>query len=316
MQVSVCIINRNAGDALLRCLRSIEQHGASVQHEAIVVDNASSDGSADRAERALGLAHIVRNSDNYGFAAAANQAARLASGQVLLMLRPECEIMPGALNHLWRFLHERPWIGACGPQVLDVGKRPVLCCRRFPSLWTTVYEALGVAPFFPDTGLVGKTPITGPKAQASAVDWISGPALAIHRRAWDMVGPLDESFWLYAAELDWLKRLRRTRLECWYVPEALVVHHRDWSRPNPDPVGLLWFRWSLWRYFAKHHGSGYAAAARLLTALGEVPRVLGWTLASALPAFRERSALLADLHLRLLTQSVTGAQPPPPEGLL
>lgn len=313
MQVSVCLVTYNCRDELRRCLRSIQEHGASVQHEVIVVDNASRDGSAEAAEQAFPPARVLRNSRNRGFAAAVNQAARLASGNLLLLLNPDCELRPGALEHLWRFLHDRPWVGACGPRLVDGDGQVQRSCRRFPSLWTVACEALGLSRIFAPTRLFGGYDLGWwSYNDTRRVDWLSGAALAIPRAVWDRIGPFDEGFFIYAEELDWLRRLHEARLECWYVHEAVVVHYNGRSWGDANLPRALWSHWSLWRYFAKHHGRLDALAARALTALGAAARAFAWLLAGALPSLRERALARAYLHGQVLRQCLTGARPVPP----
>ncbi len=313
MQVSLCLVSYNCREELLRCLRSIEDHGASVQHEVIIVDNASDDGSAEAAGRALPSARVLRNSENRGFAAAVNQAVRLASGSLLLLLNPDCELTPGALEHLWRFLHDRPWVGACGPRLVDGDGKVLRSCRRFPSLWTVACEALGLSRLLPRTRLFGAYELGWwSYDDTRGVDWLSGAALAIPRHVWDLIGPLDEGFFIYAEELDWLRRLQQARLECWYVHEATLVHYNGRSWGEAGLARALWSHWSLWRYFAKHHGRLDALAVRALTALGAAVRAFAWLLAGTVPSLRERALARAYLHGQVLRQCLTGVRPAPP----
>ena len=310
MQVSICIVSYNCREELLDCLRSIEEHGAGVQHEVIIVDNASTDGSAEAAERACSYARVLRNSENRGFAAAANQAAKLARGQILLFLNPDTELKPGALDRVWHFLHERPWVGACGLRLIDSEGKLIRSCRRFPSLWTVTCEALGLSQLFPRTRLFGSYDLGWWAYDRSRpIDWVSGAALAITRRAWELVGPFDEGFFIYAEELDWLRRLRRAQLECWYVHDAVVSHRDGRSWEGLDVLRVLWSHWSLWHYFRKHHGRWHAALVRLMTGLGAALRILVWLLISVAPSLRKTGLTRAGVHELVLRQCLTGYRP-------
>lgn len=315
MQLSVCIVSYNCRDALMRCLRSIQEHAAGVEHEVIVVDNASTDGSAEAAERQFINTRVVRNAENRGFAAAVNQAVGLSSGEVLLLLNPDCELTHGAVDHLWLFLHERPWVGACGPRLVRPDGQLIRSCRRFPSLWTVACEALGLSRIFPRSRFFAAYELGGwSYADRRRVDWVSGAAIAIPRRVWDTVGEFDERFFIYAEELDWFRRLAAARLECWYVPEAEVVHHEGASWTGIDELRALWAHWSLWEYFAKHHGRACAAAARLLTAVGALMRAWAWAIAGVVPRWRAPALARVKLHLAVLSQCILGRRPAKPGG--
>jgi len=313
MQVSICIVSYNCREELERCLASIREHGASVEHEVIVVDNASADGSAEVAQAACPSARVVRNSTNRGFAAGVNQAVGLARGEVILLLNPDAELTRGVLGRLWKFLREHPWVGACGPRLVDEEGRLQRSCRRFPSLWTVACEALGLSQLFPRSRLFGGYELGWWSYDETArVDWLSGAALAFPRRAWDLVGLFDEGFFIYAEELDWLRRLRSKGLECWFVADATVVHREGSSWQGLSLQRALWSHWSLWRYFAKHHGRLDAFFARLLTAVGAAGRALVWSLAALVPSWRPRALERVFVHWQVVKLAFSSAEPARP----
>ncbi|MBC7288350.1 MAG: glycosyltransferase family 2 protein [Armatimonadetes bacterium] len=312
MQVSIIIVSYNCRNELAACLESIESHAAEVEHEVVVVDNASKDGSAELAQRAPRV-RVIRNPENRGFAAAVNQGIAIARGEVFLLLNPDCLVLPGAVDSIYRFLHARPWVGACAPRILDEQGAPVRSCRRFPSLWTVFCEAFGLSRLLPTSSIFNAYEPGGfTYDQPRRVDWASGAALAIRRSAWQLVGPFDESFFIYAEELDWLKRMALRHLECWFVPDAEIVHGNGVTWGKHTVLRALWAHWSMWRYFRKHHGPVTAWTVRALTALGSLGRLALWTCMAASPKLRSRAKQALRLHCAVLAQCFTGRQPPKP----
>mgnify|MGYP000243526410 CR=1 FL=1 len=121
--VAAVVVNFNAGDALARCVESVLAQKLGVR--LVVVDNASSDGSADRVGELYGRrddVRVLRNDDNPGFARAVNQGAAdpaCRDARYLLILNPDCEFMPGALRSLLAALEANPKAGLAGPLVVD-----------------------------------------------------------------------------------------------------------------------------------------------------------------------------------------------------
>jgi hypothetical protein len=315
MQASIVIVSYNCRERLRRCLESVARHGPEVQHEVIVVDNASGDGTPQMADTDFPWAVLKANSENVGFAAAVNQGVARTRGDTILLLNPDCEIAAGTLDHLCRFLKERPWVGACGPRLLDDAGAIIRSCRTFPSLWTVFCETSGLAQMAPESRLFDSYRMGAWNyAAARAVDWMSGAALAFRRKTWDRVGGFDETFFIYAEELDWQMRLALAALDRWYVPEATVVHREGGSWGEMSQLRALWAHWGLWHYLHKHQGRACEAAARVLTACGSAARGMMWQVAALAGRRAETARAKAELHWAVARQCVTGHQPPKPGG--
>lgn len=313
MQASVVIVSYNCRERLRACLDSVARRGAEVQHEVIVVDNASADDTVEMLDADFPWVILKANDENVGFAAAVNQAVARAQGDVVFLLNPDCEVGPGTLDYLCRFLNERTWVGACAPKLLDENGATLRSCRTFPSLWTVFCEASGLSQGAAGSRFFDSYRMGGwDYASSRAVDWMSGAALAFRRKTWRQIGPFDESFFIYAEELDWQRRVAEAPLERWYVAGATVVHHEGSSWGPRSRLRALWSHWSLWHYLRKHHGRAYAAAARILTACGSVVRGLTWQAIALSAARREAAREKASMHWAVAKQAVTGAQPPRP----
>ena len=143
MDLSVCIVSYNCRDLLRQCLLSIERTAVSLAHEIIVVDNASGDGTVGMLAAEFPHVVCVANEDNPGFAGGTNQAMARARGATLLMLNPDTEVQPGALEALVGFLGERAWVGAVGPRLIGSDGGVQATCHPFPTLARTLVRQLG-----------------------------------------------------------------------------------------------------------------------------------------------------------------------------
>jgi hypothetical protein len=231
-----------------------------------VVDNASTDGTAE-AVRDLDLdASLVELPENRGFAAGANIGADRASGDYLLFLNPDAELCPGALPSMRSHLAKHPEVAMVGPQLYYPDGRLQDSAFTYPTLLMTWLE------FFPRPGrlLHGRWNgrLSARDGQAISVDHPLGACMLISRPAWEDVGPFDEDFFMYCEEVDWCVRARRRGWDIRHLPSARVVHHGGRSSAQAIADSLAHLYASRARLHLKHRGRVYASAARFLTRLG------------------------------------------------
>jgi N-acetylglucosaminyl-diphospho-decaprenol L-rhamnosyltransferase len=266
--VSVIVVNWNTRDLLERCLRSIQAEGGKVQ--AIVVDNASSDGSRELVRRQFPDVELIANEDNRGFAPANNQGMERANGRYLLLLNSDAALEPGALQSLTSYADQHPEAGILGPKLLNPDGSLQPSGGRLPTPLSTIGELFGL-------NALGGRPRYGTRRdydRPAIVDEVSGAAMLIARGVVDRIGGLDERFrWGYE-DVDYCLRARRAGWQVHYVPQARVLH--DWGgsrRLAPASTMLNAIDGRRW-YFRKHFGSGVAAAVMLATALSHALRLI------------------------------------------
>jgi hypothetical protein len=300
---SVIIVSYNTRDLVLRAIGAARDPSQGVA-EVIVVDNASSDGSAEAVGAAHPCVRVVVNQTNRGFAAAVNQGIRATSSPYVALLNSDAAPDPGALRRLADYLDAHPRVGAVAPRLVfpDGGFQPN-CGERFESLAT---DLLGGDLLWRTLG--GRL-LALPEPHDDAprqVAWATGACLMLRRRALDEIGLLDEGFFMYEEDLDLCLRLGRAGWEIVYLPGVRTSHVGEAS-PTPEQRDVL--RWKLRSrdYFArKHWGRRRALARRGATALGLVLKIAALTLADlvttpgASPRLRERRVRLAQT-LRLLS---------------
>jgi N-acetylglucosaminyl-diphospho-decaprenol L-rhamnosyltransferase len=265
MDLSIVIVNWNVCELLRRCLLSVDKAlPPDLAAEVVVVDNASSDGSADMVRREFPAVRLVASDENLGYARGNNRGAAETSGRYLLILNPDTEVAGNALATMVRYLDERPPVGAVGPQLRYADGTLQSSRRRFPTLATAFCESTLLHQWFPNNRAARRYHLSDRPADApQAVDWLVGAALMIRREAWQQVGPLDESFFMYFEELDWCRRCQAAGWEIHYVPAAQIVHYEGKSSEQVVAVRTIRFQRSKVRYFCKYYGAGWALIIRL-----------------------------------------------------
>jgi GT2 family glycosyltransferase len=218
--VSTIIATHNGRHYLDDCLRSVLSELRSGD-EVIVVDNASTDGSADFVVGHYPQVRIVRNAGNRGFAAACNQGAALASGDILVFLNQDTRVAPGWLEALVQGLDGHPEVGLTTSQVRMLA-------------WPDRIQACGQDVHY--AGLVfarGFGLPAGSLNGAAPVGAVAGCSFAMRREVWQELDGLDETLYMYYEETDlsWRARLRGYR--SLYVPDSVIYHDYRPSQPTP-----------------------------------------------------------------------------------
>ena len=265
--LSYCVVNTNGREYLLACLEAIERaHPPGVEREVLVLDNASSDGSAEAVRSRGGEIRLIALERPAGKAENDSTLMREAGGRYCLLLNEDSELRPGAPAALVAALDADPKAAAATPQLLDSNGAAVPCAWRFPGVGTALAGA-----FFLHRRLtvqsVGKSTRT--------VDWAQSSALLVRRAAAAEVGYMDPQFFVYYDECDFARRLADRGWHGLYVPAGEAVHHdqlsTDLARGLPR---IVEFHRNRDLYMRKHHGRAAALTVRLLTAWSYALRAL------------------------------------------
>jgi N-acetylglucosaminyl-diphospho-decaprenol L-rhamnosyltransferase len=274
VDLSIVIVNWNVQELLQRCLLSLSRGEATVAptpavaqpgltYEIIVVDCASSDGSAEMVRGEFPWVWLIASDENLGYARGNNLGLAKATGHYLLILNPDTEIVDDALATMTRYLDAHPWVGALGPQLRFPDGTLQSSRRRFPSLATAFCESTLLHQWFPNNRAARHYHLADHPADVTqAVDWLVGAALMIRREAWQQVGPLDEGFFMYFEELDWCRRCRAAGWEIHYLPAAQITHHEGKSSEQVMAARTIRFQSSKIRYYRKYYGLGWALIIR------------------------------------------------------
>lgn len=225
MLLSICIVNWNTREDLRRCLRSLDAGAGGLALELFVVDNASSDGSAEMVAKEFPQIHLIRNAQNTGFAHANNQAIRESRGDYILLLNSDTVVHAGALAALVNGMEADPTIGIGGAKLLNADGSLQYSCRRFPTFTAGLIRNTIFGQLFAHNRKVGDYLMTDyDHAHIAEVDWVSGAALCIRRTTLEETGPLDERYFMYFEDVDWCYTARLAGWKVVYFPDAVITH--------------------------------------------------------------------------------------------
>ncbi len=233
-KLSIIIVNWNGGDLLRRCITSIMQAPPSVAYDIIVVDNASTDDSvswlrSNETKAFLGniRLHVIENSNNVGFSKANNQAIAHGQTPLLLLLNPDTEVMPGAIDTLIATLESDARAGACGPRLINPdGSLQVSVWQNPLTAWAILISGLGLYRLIPKR-VRGELLLGGywDHARRRAVPMLCGASILTKREIIDTVGDFDERFHMYSEDVEWSFRVRQAGWQLIFEPAATVMHH-------------------------------------------------------------------------------------------
>jgi GT2 family glycosyltransferase len=256
--VAVVIVNFNAGDALGQTLALLPRGLQGLTWEAVVVDNASSDGSETAVVR-VNIPHVrlIRQSRNEGFARGVNAGVAATTAPLVLVLNPDCEVTAGSAALLAAELERHARCAVVGPRVLDPDGALQQSARGDPTLLTGLFGRRALlSRWFPETGLVRRNLAAEDalriNASSVSVDWVSGACLLIRRDALTSVGGFDEGYFLYWEDADLCRRLRNAGWHVRYVPGAAVTHQVGRSSQTARALSVREFHRSAYRYYVTH----------------------------------------------------------------
>jgi GT2 family glycosyltransferase len=263
--VSVIVVSYNTREILHGCLEAVQQ-STNVTAEVFVVDNHSTDGSADMVARDFPDVFLIRNSENRGFAAANNVAMSRAGGRFVLLLNPDTVVRPEAIGTLAGFLASHSDVGICGPLVLNPNGSFQSCGYLYPTLLSEIRQSKNLGKLL--RVVVGPPPELGPRVAPTDAEWVDGCCLMIRREVIDAIGPLDEQFFMYAEELDWCFNAKRRGWRIVAHPGTSIIHYGGQSSAQVAERSLALLVETRLRFYRKNIGLGTAGLISLAYVAG------------------------------------------------
>ncbi len=275
MKLLIVLVNYNTTALLLTCLDTLARQQLDVDHRVVVVDNNSRDGGCEQIAAAHPSVTLIRNAANGGYAKAVNQAIREFNSDYILVLNPDIEVTPGAINAMLAFMTKTPDAGIVGGKLLNPDGTLQHSCRTFYTLPVILLRRTFLGKLFPNSRLIARHLMTDwDHHSVREVDWMLGACLMIRRDALKEVGLMDERFFLYFEDVDWCYRMKKGGWKVYYLPDAQMIHHHQrhsakgfFSKTQRYHIASMlhfYAKWGTVAFFLKK----YRAALAMLLFLG------------------------------------------------
>jgi GT2 family glycosyltransferase len=265
LALSIVIVSYGTRELTVKAIESVMRETHDVSFEVIVVDNASTDGSADAIAAAFPAVRLIRSKVNLGFGRACNLAAAVAEGDALLLLNPDTVVLNRAIDRLSSFLESDPTIGIAGGGTLFAdGSLNPKCAWGRPTAWRTLCQVAGLSRLLRGIRAFDSEGIESWRRNTVRdVEIVSGCFLLIRRSLWDRLGGFDPRFVMYGEDADLCIRAKQAGYRCVANPAVTIVHHAGASERDEGArtVKLFAARVSLLR---KHSSSVQAGLGQAL----------------------------------------------------
>ena len=219
IDLSIVIVEYNSIREILDCVASLKSH-IKVHAEIIISSNSCYDEQQRQSiDQSDDTVRWLFNKDNGGFAYAMNEGLKVARGRYLAIMNSDC-ILESDLDQMMLFMNVHPEVGAIAPMMKDANgniqdtARPYVTLPRY--LWRQIKRIVGHK--------VSILSNTMDYTEIQTVDWIIGAFIMVSRQAYESTGGLDDSYFMYAEDLDWCTRIRQQGLEIVYYPKAVISY--------------------------------------------------------------------------------------------
>ena len=269
-RVAAVVVNYESGSLLTTCVEDLRRAGID---EVVVVDNGSVDGSTVAAQAAVEGLDVLVPGSNLGYGAAANRGVAATTAPLILVCNPDLEVPAAAVAALASALDADSARALVGPLIRTSTGERYPSARQFPSMIDAAGHAL-LGIFAPDnrfTRNYQRSELDGAAVEIRTVDWVSGACFLVRRSAFEQVGGFDESYFMYAEDVDLCWRLGQAGWRVMYAPTAEVTHVQGQST-NRHPYRMIVEHHRSLLRFASRSSKGWRAALLPLVAVGLVVR--------------------------------------------
>jgi GT2 family glycosyltransferase len=250
LDLSIIIVSFNACADLERCLESLRAAPPAASHEILVVDNGSTDASAEAARRCAGV-RVIETGSNLGFARANNVGIRATSGANLLLLNSDTIVPAGAIDRLITEFARDPDVAVVGPRLVDANGRAELSFGRMIGPFNELRQQWRA-----------RGSVDALTRRRQYPDWVSGACLLVRRTDAEAAGLLDERYFMYAEDVDFCAAIRARGRRILFAPEVEIVHLRGRSAATAPDDTYGAYRQSQVAFYRKHH-PGWAPVLEL-----------------------------------------------------
>lgn len=279
IDVSVLIVSYNTQKLTLACLESVYEQTTTASFEVLVIDNASSDGSANAIRNAFPQVRLLEPGSNQGFASANNLAAKHATGEFILLLNPDTVILDKAIDRIVAFARQRPGAGVYGGRTFfGDGSLNYTSCHGRPTPWSLFCMGLGLSSLFRRWELLNPEGLGAWKRDSiRTVDCVTGCFLLIRRDLWQRLGGFDLDFFMYGEDTDLSIRAAAAAGPNLVFPDARLIHYGGQSEAVRADKMVRLFR-AKRQLLEKHWSPLLVPYGRLMLKLWAGTRALAHTL--------------------------------------
>ena len=267
LDLGIVIVSYKTCGLLRTCLRSVYASQGDFIFDVCVVDNASSDGSAEMVAAEFPQARLITNSGNIGYPSANNQGleafgfaetpnAGLQTPRFALLLNPDTELPPDALARMLVFMAEHPRAGAAGPRlVLPDGSLDLACRRSLPTPEVCFYKLMGLSRLFPRSRRFGRYNLTYlDPDEVARVGSVVGAFMLVRADAIAQAGLMDGQFFMYGEDLDWAYRIQEAGWDIYYNPAVTVLHVKRAASRHSSRAQIEFYR-AMDIFYRKHYAA-------------------------------------------------------------
>lgn len=275
MKLSIIIVNYNTKQELGRCLASIYENPPSRDFDIFVVDNNSSDGSAEFVENNYKKVILIKNGKNVGFASANNKVLKQINSTYVLLLNPDTVVLPGAIDKMLEFMEKNPLTGACGSRLVNEENKLQPSCEMFPSVGGEILKTFYLDQLFGKNKATQKyTLINWAHNETRSVDWITGACFMIRKSALDDIGLMDDKYFLYYEDVDWCYRLKEKGWQVYFLADVKMIHSQGRSTKPILTKTILISYLSRYYFLKKNYGIDKSRLLKNIINLGLFLRVM------------------------------------------
>jgi N-acetylglucosaminyl-diphospho-decaprenol L-rhamnosyltransferase len=303
-EVSAVIVNWQSYDLVGSCIAALKAGTSHIPLEIIVIDNSQDEvGRALLRQMSDKRVEWIFNLTNVGFAAACNQGIGHARSDYVLLINPDAVVHERTVDDMAQLIDLHPELAAVGAQLLNPdGTLQPSAYRLYPGLLRAFLDLTGLRYAWLFIRRSRRNAAERETVTLMQTAWLKGACMMIRREAFDAIGPLDESFFLFAEDVDWCYRAHRAGWQIALATDCFATHVGERSMSKDRLAGISAYYASYLHFILKHQGPGplglRSAAARLLLKLGAATRLIAFAAASL---FRPERRSNAQAYWRYLT---------------
>jgi N-acetylglucosaminyl-diphospho-decaprenol L-rhamnosyltransferase len=226
VDLSIIIVNYHHSQMLKDCLESLNRTIQKIQFEVILIDNSSTDDGLASILKRFPKTQFINNSENIGFAPANNQGAKIANGDFLLFINPDTIMTEGAIESMLDYIRSDSSIGIIGPKVLNPDQTIQYSCRKFPTIWSGLFNRYSLmTQFFPNNRYSKDyLMLDYDHKSIRSVDWVSGCCMMISTPIFKKINGFDENYFLFIEDVDLCQTIKKIDLKVVYFPNSKIFH--------------------------------------------------------------------------------------------